>query len=204
MADWGQTPETAQGRRFALTVRGVVSDAITGDPLEGALVCVSRGHTRTHAVQTAADGSFELAASDLEPNDYLLASFAGAREARRRSIAVDADIDEDIGAIEMIASEYPAGIHGFLWDELADLPLTMGRVRLEQGGVNLAETAVGDGGVFEILMTCERPIPPGQYEVIADAPGREPRLIQLDVADEPTVYVLGRLELRASRADDAR
>jgi hypothetical protein len=195
---------TQGGARLTLTVRGVVNDAITGNPLEGGLVCLSRGHARTHAVRTAADGSFQLAARELEPDGYQLTIFAGARGARRRSIAVDADLDEDIGAVEMIASEYPPGIHGVLWDDLSDIPVTSGRVRLEQGGVQLGESGVGDGGAFEIHMTCDRPMPPGGYDLVADAPRRLSRQVRLEVAEEPTVYALGRLGLRASRAGDAR
>jgi hypothetical protein len=184
-----------------LTVRGVVRDARSRKPAEGVLVCLSRGHRRTHAVEARADGSFDLAARDLEPDGYQLTIFAGAYEARRRSFAVEADLDEDVGAVEMVTSEYPAGIHGVLWHGRADIPLTVGRARLEQGGVRLAEAPVGEVGAFEITMTCERPIPPGEYDIVLEAPGCEPRRVRLDVADEPTVYALGRLELHASGGD---
>jgi hypothetical protein len=171
--------------------------------LEGAVVCLSHGHTRTRAVRTSADGHFELAARDLAPGGYELTIYAGAREARRRSFVVDADVHEDIGAVGMVPSEYAAGLHGVLWDGLADVPLTAGRVRLQQHGATIGESGVGNGGAFDIQMTCDRPLPPGAYDVVAEAPGHVPRQVQLEVTRELTIYALGRLELRAGRAGDA-
>src|SRR4051812_38577056 len=80
-------------------------------------------------------GPFGWRLKIFEANGYQLTIFAGAGEARRRAIAVESDVDEDVGDDSMLPSEHAAGIRGVLWDDLADVPFTAGRIRLEQGDV---------------------------------------------------------------------
>jgi hypothetical protein len=76
-----------------------------------------------------------------------------------------------------------------------------GRVRVEQAGVGRGEARSREDGAFEIEMTCQRPLPPGDYEVIVAAPGYASVRWPLTVVIELTMYSVGRVELR--RVGDA-
>jgi hypothetical protein len=64
-------------------------------------------------------------------------------------------------------------------------PAGGGRVRLRSGGNHVAEAAADADGAFLIELTCDRPLPPGDYQFVAEAPGFETRM--LATTFQPTV-----------------
>jgi hypothetical protein len=147
------------------------------------------------------DGSFVLAVEGLSTGAYQTAVFAGGHAAWRRLLELAADAEEDLGTVDVRRTEYPAGIRGKLWDELGDHPLT-GHVRLRHGDRLIGDAVAEHDGLFALEMSCERPLPPGEYRLEAEAAGYERCALPLDVVEQVTMYELGRVGL-VSEGDDA-
>jgi hypothetical protein len=159
------------------------------------VACLSRAHESVALSPIRSDGSFEIVAEGLGAGTYQAAVFAGAHAAWRRLLELGADTEEDLGSVDVRRAEYPAGLRGRLWDELGDHPLTAGRVWLRQGGRLIGETRAHYDGLFELEMSCERPLPPGEYMLEAEAAGYDRGTLPLHLVEQVTVYELGRLGL---------
>ena len=180
---------------YQLTVRGLVRDAATGGHVSAGVACLCQLHDSVVLSPIRSDGSFELVADGLRAGTYQVAVFAGAHAAWRRLLNLAADKDEDLGTVDVRRAEYPAGVRGKLWHELGDHPLMVGHVRLRQGGRLIGEAPAQHDGLFEFDMSCERPLPPGEYLLEAHAAGFERSALALHLVEQETVYELGRVGL---------
>jgi hypothetical protein len=161
-----------------------------------AQVCLARGHVGVAAVEAGADGRFELVAKTA-PGLHLLLVVADGREAVRRQLTVQAPgLTLDVGPVALVPVEWPAGVHGHLWDEDGQSPVHGGLAALSTGkGVVVGQTRADPDGAFVIPMTCQRPLPPGDYRLDVSAPGYSAETIQVPIALEPSVTELGRVHL---------
>lgn len=175
-----------------IIVRGRVDDPL------GAIarVGLTRGHECVAAVDTGVGGWFELAA-DSVPGPHLLLVVADGREAVRRQIAIEAPrLTLDVGRVALFPVEWPAGVHGQLWNEDAQSPVPGGLVTLSTAeSTVVGRVRVAPDGAFTIRMTCERPLPPGEYRLDLTAPGYAAAGVRAWIALEPSVTELGRVHL---------
>jgi hypothetical protein len=174
--------------------------AVTGcvdDPLAGVVrACLVRGHAGVVAVDVGTDGQFELVAQS-SPGPYLLLVVAEGREAVRRPFTVEpSGLRLDVGRLALVPIEWPAGVHGHLWDEDALSPVSGGLVALstDQGEV-IGKCRAAPDGAFTIRMTCQRPLPPGEYRLDITAPGYAPGALRVPIPLEPSVTELGRVHI---------
>jgi hypothetical protein len=178
--------------RVPIAVRGRIDDGLA----QIARVCLARDHASLIAVDAGADGRFELVAQST-PGLHLLLVVADGCEVVRRHLTVEAPgLTLDIGRVVLIPVEWPAGVHGHLWDEDAQSPIDGGLVALstDEGAV-IGRARAAPDGAFTIRMTCQRPLPPGNYRLDITAPGYSREARRLPIALEPSVTELGRVHL---------
>jgi hypothetical protein len=181
-------------------MEGGVPITVTGSTDHGmagiARVCLARGHTGVAAGDAGTDGRFKLVARSM-PGPHLLLVIADGREAVRRHLMVEpSGLTLDVGRVVLVPVEWPAGVHGHLWDEDAQSPVHGGLVALstDQHAVIGSARAAPDGA-FTIRMTCQRPLPPGDYHLDITAPGYGAEARRVPIALEPSVTELGRVHL---------
>lgn len=180
------------GHGVPIVVRGRIDDGLT----LLARVCLARDHVGLAAVDVDAKGRFELVAQS-RPGLYLLLVVADGREAVRRQLTVEAPgLTLDVGRVVLVPVEWPAGVHGHLWDEYAQSPVRGGLVALstDEGAV-VGQTRGAPDGAFTIRITCQRPLPPGDYRLDVTAPGYSAGNLRVPIALEPSVTELGRVHL---------
>jgi hypothetical protein len=179
-------------------VQGNVRDASAGTPVSSGIACLTRDHELVQQVSLEGDGGFSLDTEIPSPGNYLLTVLASGLEGWRRPIqAGEAAVDETLGTIELDDTEYPPGVYGQLWDGPDDRPIASGRASLEQDGARLAVDTVDPDGSFAIELTCSRPLPPGDYLLIASAAGYEDVQIRFHLGEQPIPHQLGRIEFAA-------
>jgi hypothetical protein len=180
------------GGGVSIAVVGRIDDGLAGI----ARVCLARGHVSVTAVDAAADGRFELVAQST-PGPHLLLVVADGREVVRRPLMVEASgVMLDVGRVVLIPVEWPAGVHGHLWDEDAQSPVHGGLVALSTAeGAVIGQARAAPDGAFAIRMTCQRPLPPGDYRLDIAAPGYRAGAHRVPIALEPSVTELGRVNL---------
>jgi len=183
---------TCMGGGVPITVMGHIDDGFAGT----ARVCVTRGHASVAAVDAAADGRFELVAQST-PGPHLLLVVADGREVVRRHLTVEASgVTLDVGRVVLVPVEWPAGVHGHLWDEDAQSPVPGGLVALSTAeGAVIGQARGAPDGAFTIRMTCQRPLPPGDYRLDLAAPGYRAGARRVSITLEPSVTELGRVHL---------
>lgn len=186
----------------SLRVLGRVRDALTGGVPDGTTLCVSLGHRKVASAAPNSDGGFDLAVGLGEPGRHLITVFADGRAPDRRGVDVTSDQRVDLGDIELFPVEYPPGVHGTLWDATNDAAIAGGgRVRLSQPGTGeLASVAADPDGRFTIDVTCTRPVPPGEYDLDAEAGGYESTRIPFHVTESRTVHEVGHVSLTPAGA----
>ncbi|MFI5893903.1 carboxypeptidase regulatory-like domain-containing protein [Actinoplanes sp. NPDC051513] len=161
-----------------------------------ARACLARGHVAVATADADESGRFELSASG-PAGPLLLLVLADGRDAvRRRLEAGQPESAVDVGRLELVPVEWPAGVHGTLWDEDAQAPVPGGMVTLSTSDRAVAGPVRADpDGTFTIRMSCERPLPPGDYRLEAVAPGWSPAVRSVRIALEPSVTSTGRIHL---------
>ncbi|WP_433378846.1 carboxypeptidase-like regulatory domain-containing protein [Actinoplanes sp. CA-142083] len=166
------------------------------EPRAGVRACLARGHAGIATADAGEDGRFELSASG-PAGPLLLLVLAEGRDAVRRRLAVEQpESAVDVGRLELVPVEFPAGVHGILWDEDAQAPIPGGAVTLSAGDRAVAGPVRADpDGAFTIRMSCDRPLPPGDYLLDAVAPGFAATVRSVRIALEPSVTAVGRIDL---------
>lgn len=184
-----------------LRVTGRVRDALTGSTAPGATLCVSHGHDGVGSYPADVDGRVVCRVEGLEPGRYLLTFLADGRAPDRRGVIVEDVLEIDVGDVTLPPVEYAPGVHGTLWDAVADVPVTRGRVVLAEVGTEPRAQATTDpDGRFDIPLTCKRPLPPGDYLLEAEADGYATSRTPFPITEPRTVHELGRVMLERQDA----
>jgi carboxypeptidase family protein/PEGA domain-containing protein len=174
-----------------VVVRGVLRGD-SGDPLPGARVHLSTADEPVRSTSSGADGSFEVAAPARA--GYLVTVLAPGLEAWRRRLD-PAEGTVDLGGIEVAASERPPGIAGQAWDAVEDVPVTGGRAELRRGERLVGSDKIGGDGGFAVELSAACMLPPGSYALTLQVPGYRDLSRAVEVRDDATSYLLGRVEL---------
>lgn len=175
-----------------LVVRGTVRTE-SGEALVGAQVHLSTEGPPVRSTLSGSDGSFTVAAPSAA--GYLVTILDQGREAWRRRLGGAAGPSVDLGTIQLAATEMPPGIAGQAWDEERNAPVTGGRATLQRDGRVVGEDAIDSGGAFFLELSATRLLPPGSYTLTLQAPGYRDRDVPVQVEEDLTSYLLGRLEL---------
>lgn len=179
-----------------VVVQGALEDE-SGLPVTNAQVCLSIADQPTGSTSTDSNGNFQLEAPAGVEN--LLTILAPGLEAWRRRLAQN-ESAVNLGRITMVASEYPSGILGQVWDVVRGVPLTRGRVRLRRGGETVRTEVLEIDGSFSIEMSSAFLLPPGSYELTFEVSGYGELSHPLEVSDLVTSYIIGRVELEPSES----
>jgi hypothetical protein len=193
------------GHGFTVVVRGTLTlpgrhrglSRLTRAPKDtpAVTICLSRGHDEVASAVLSDEGDFVLRAPALEPDSYYFAAFADGRAGYRRRIQVRGELETNVGRFELPLVERASGIWGLLWDARDDRPVPYGSVRLEQHGRAFGHAAVAENGLFSIAMSCQRPLPEGEYQLVVGAPGYQESRLTVAFLAEATTYSTGRIEL---------
>lgn len=163
----------------AATIEGTVTDAVTGNPISGALVEAVRGGQVRYSDTTAPDGTYSL--TEVQPSNYTLVVSAPGYQ--NLSIGVKADNNQtSIVDIQLI----PIGgtIDGTVTDETTALPISGATIRIFQG-TDLIQTTTTNG----IGLYSAPNLAPGSYIVLASAPGYRTQFQRASVQVSTTTTV---------------
>lgn len=181
-----------------MTVHGNVIDESTKAVVDVGRICLTAGDTLVARASIGPDGTFRLHADVSDGTYYWLILVDGLDGWRRRVDVASAPLDVDGGTIRLRPCELQPGIHGQVWDVVADCPVLGGRISLFRGNRSLATAAVEADGWFSFNLTCRQPLPPGTYSLVPDITGYADQPTRLAIVETVTAYQLGRFDLRAA------
>jgi uncharacterized surface anchored protein len=156
-----------QTANFALapnpsTVTGLVTDAVTGLPLAGVTVQMTRRGVLVATGLTGADGRYSL--SGLTEDVYVVLAAKGAYQTATQGLSVGAG--QTLTA-NLALSPNPATVSGLVTDALTSALLAGATVSLATaGGMLVAQTLTPVAGTFAFTG-----VTPGSYTVTASRPG---------------------------------
>jgi hypothetical protein len=177
--------------RSERTLTGTVVDS-DGHAVAGAEVYAAAGDTPLASFTTDEDGAFTLQLPAAESVSVIV--FAGEYLTWRSPLEAEPD-DVDLGRIRLSPAEYDAGIVGQAWNVDDDCPVTAGQASLWRGSDLLAVDDVKNDGGFSFALSPSRLLPAGSYEVTVTALGYALGSRPVDVLDDVTLYLIGRVDL---------
>jgi hypothetical protein len=163
-----------------------------GHAVAGAEVHTADGDTPRAAVTTDEDGAFTVQVSAGQSVSVVV--FAREHLTWRSPLGADSD-DVDLGQIRLSSSEYAAGIVGQAWNVDDDCPANVGQASLWRGSDLLAVDDIENDGGFSFALSPSRLLPAGSYQVTVTAPGYAPGSVPVEVLDDVTLYLIGRVDL---------
>lgn len=139
------------------TIEGVVTDAITGLPIQGALVDAVRGDQVRYSDTTAIDGSYSL--TGINPSNYTLVVSAsgyqtksvGVKPANNQTTIVNVQLIPNGGLIEGVVS-----------DSTTTLPISGATIAIFQDRILILTTTTNGSGFYSAPN-----LAPGNYVVLA-------------------------------------
>lgn len=148
-------------------------------------------------VAAGADGRIRVDASQMAGR---VVTVIGEDGRALRLTADEAARHDDLAAVDLPATEYPAGISGQGWDAVEERPVAPGAASLRQDAEELAAEPFAADGSFAFPMSASLPLNPGRYELVVRAPGYAPSSRAIEIAGTATSWRLGRVPLARERA----
>lgn len=148
------------------SIAGIITDATTSNPIEGADVVVrGPGHWNVHHAETGADGAYMI--DELLPGDYMVSAHKEDYFPGEYPDPITIDGNDTTGIDIALSPIVPTGIRGTVTDISTGDPIEGAMVRaIDVDGWHHHRWAVTDtNGDYEIET------PPGEYRVTAYAEG---------------------------------